>query len=91
MVQAVRDVECALGNNIKAPQPSEIKNKSIVRKSLVVAKDIKKGEIFQENNLAVKRPGYGLAPINYWQLLGSVATRDYQEDEVVDKETIKNS
>lgn len=83
MVQAVRDVELALGNGIKGPQPSEVKNKAVARKSLVAAAPIRAGEPFTENNLAVKRPGDGLSPYGYWTWLGKPAGRDYQEGELI--------
>ncbi len=81
MVQAIRDVELALGSGIKSPQPSEIKNKAIARKSLIAAKSIQAGEVFTEDNLATKRPGDGLSPYQYWSLLGKPANRNYQDDE----------
>lgn len=83
MVQGIRDVEQALGNGIKSPQPSEIKNKPIARKSLVAASAIRAGEPFTNANLTVKRPGEGLSPYRYWSLLGSTAGRDYEEGELI--------
>lgn len=83
MVQAIRDTEQALGNGIKSPQPSEIKNKSIARKSLVAAKAIQTGEVFTEENLTTKRPGDGLSPYQYWSLLGKPAAQDYAEGELI--------
>lgn len=84
MVTSIRAVEAALGGGIKTPTPSEIKNKSIVRKSLVVDKAIRAGEIFEAANLTVKRPGAGLSPFKYWDAIGSIATRDYEEGELLD-------
>lgn len=83
MVQAIRDTEQALGNGIKSPQPSEIKNKAIARKSLVAAKAIQAGEVFTEENLTTKRPGDGLSPYQYWSLLGKPAAQDYAEGELI--------
>lgn len=83
MVRGIRDVELALGNGIKGPQPSEIKNKPIARKSLVAASAIRAGEIFSADNLTVKRPGEGLSPYRYWSLLGKVAGRDYAAGELI--------
>lgn len=83
MVQAIRDVEQALGNGIKGPQPSEIKNKPIARKSLVAAEVIKAGEVFTENNLTIKRPGDGLSPSKYWSLLGKKSQKDYDEGDLI--------
>tara|TARA_R100000935_G_C2835455_1_gene167823 strand:- start:795 stop:1868 length:1074 start_codon:yes stop_codon:yes gene_type:complete len=83
MVHAIRDVEQALGNGIKGPQPSEIKNKPIARKSLVVAEAMKAGELFTETNLTIKRPGTGASPYLYWSLLGKTAQQDYSEGDVI--------
>ena len=83
MVQAIRDTEQALGNGIKSPQPSEIKNKAIARKSLVAAKAIQTGEVFTEENLTTKRPGDGLSPYQYWSLLSKPAAQDYAEGELI--------
>ncbi|MDN3454373.1 MULTISPECIES: N-acetylneuraminate synthase [unclassified Psychrobacter] len=83
MVQAIRDVEMALGNGIKGPQPSEIKNKSVARKSLVAAQYIKAGDTYTEKNLTIKRPGNGISPNLYWSLLGKTANRDYLEGDLI--------
>ena len=83
MINAIRDVENALGDGVKGPRPSEIKNKGIARKSLVAAKSIKSGQIYSTENLAIKRPGNGASPYLYWELLGKVALRDYTEGEVI--------
>lgn len=84
MVTAIRNVEKALGTGIKKPSPSELKNKPVARKSIVAARDIKKGEIFTEENLAVKRPGTGISPMRWDKLIGRVAVRDFKEDEIID-------
>lgn len=84
MVKAIRHVETALGTFRKAPAPSELKNISVARKSLVAAKYIQKGESFTEGNLTFKRSGNGIAPIFYWDLLGRKASRDYLPDELVE-------
>ncbi|MGH1410496.1 MAG: N-acetylneuraminate synthase [Aeromonas sp.] len=81
MVKGIRDVELALGDGIKGPRPSEIKNKEIARKSLVAACDIEKGVILCADNLAIKRPGDGMSPYAYWQLLGQPAKHRYSEGE----------
>lgn len=83
MVSAIRNIEQALGSSIKQPSPSEAKNKPIARKSLVAKTDIKQGEIFTEQNLAIKRPGTGISPMRWDEVLGAVAQRDYKEDEVI--------
>ncbi|RXJ55368.1 N-acetylneuraminate synthase [Candidatus Marinarcus aquaticus] len=84
MVQTIRNIEQALGNGVKQPSPSEIKNMSVVRKSIVAKQAIKKGEIFTAENLTIKRPGTGINPMNWEVVLGQIAQRDYQEDELID-------
>ena len=84
MIGSIRNIEKALGVTIKQPSPSEIKNKSIARKSIVAARRIRKGELFTEENLAVKRPGTGISPMRWNELLGKAATRDFDEDELID-------
>jgi N-acetylneuraminate synthase len=83
MVVAIRQVEVALGDGLKIPSPSEWKNRDIARKSLVAAKPINKGELFTEENVAMKRPGSGVSPVRYWELLGSAAGNDYIEDQII--------
>jgi N-acetylneuraminate synthase len=83
MVNAIRDVELALGRSVKAPTVSEVKNKDIARKSLIASKGIGKGEKFTEENITIKRPGGGIDPINYWDMIGTVAVKDYDKDELL--------
>ncbi|MBO9731730.1 MAG: N-acetylneuraminate synthase [Chitinophaga sp.] len=83
MVRAIRNVEKALGSGNKVPSASESKNKSIARKSIVAATDIKKGELFTEENLTVKRPGDGLSPMLWFDVIGKKAERDFQMDELI--------
>lgn len=84
MVQQIRQVEKALGRRDKNPVASEIKNMAIARKSIVAAKSIAQGETFSQDNLTIKRPGSGLAPINIWQLFGQASTKAYAEGELID-------
>ena len=84
MVQAVRNVEQALGNGKKEPSPSELGNISVVRKSIVAKCGIKKGDIFTEDNLTVKRPGNGISPMRWHEMIGKQAERDFAEDEPVE-------
>ncbi len=81
MIEAIRQIEMALGCSYKIPVPSEIKNKAVARKSLVASQVIRKGETFTEQNLTTKRPGTGLTPLFYWEWLGKIAERDYEQDE----------
>lgn len=83
MVKAIRNIEKAMGNDIKAPSKSEIKNLSIVRKSIVANRFIKKGERFTEDNLTCKRPGSGISPMKWREVLGKVANKDFKEDEMI--------
>ena len=83
MVIAIRNIELGLGSSVKKPSNSELKNKSIARKSIVAKKDIKKGEILCENNLAIKRPGNGISPMRWDEIVGTIATKDYKEEELI--------
>lgn len=85
LVSQIREVELALGVGIKHPTSSEWKNREVARKSLVAGRAIKVREIFTEDNLTCKRPGVGVSPFKYWQVLGHPASRDYVEDEALDK------
>lgn len=84
LVDAIRSVEAALGNGIKAPAPSEIANMAVARKSIVAAAPIKKGEVFTAALLTVKRPGTGRTPFDLWDIIGTIASRDYAADESID-------
>jgi len=84
MVAEIREVERALGERRKAPGTTELRNAPIARKSLVAATAIQAGLPFTAENLAVKRPGTGRSPMDYWALLGTPATRDYAADELID-------
>ncbi len=83
MVKAIRNIEKALGNAMKTPSKSESKNINISRKSIVAKTNIKKGEIFSEENITVKRPGNGISPMKWDEIIGSVALKDYKEDELI--------
>jgi N,N'-diacetyllegionaminate synthase len=84
MVQAIRNIEKAMGDGVKRPSPSEIKNIPIARKSLVAAYSIREGEVFSETNLAVKRPGTGISPMRWDEVLGCKAPRDFRVDEMIE-------
>jgi N,N'-diacetyllegionaminate synthase len=83
MVKAIRNIEKALGDGIKKPSKSESKNIEIARKSIVAKRDIKKGEKFTEENLTIKRPGNGINPMRWDEILGQIARKDYKEDELI--------
>ncbi len=84
MVTAIRNIELALGDGVKRPSASEAKNIPIARKSLVAAGPIRAGEPFTRANLAVKRPGTGVSPMRMDGVLGRVARRDFQTDELIE-------
>lgn len=84
MVDAIRNIEQALGNGQKQVSKSEEKNMAIARKSIVAAKDIKKGELLTENNLTTKRPGTGISPMLWEEVIGTKAIRDFEEDELIE-------
>ena len=84
MVKAIRNIEKALGYGIKRPSPSELKNKHVVRKSIVAGKDIKKGECFADENIAAKRPGTGISPMKWDNVIGRKAIRDFKEDDLIE-------
>lgn len=83
-VASTRHVELALGDGVKRPTPSEVKNRDIARKVVVARCGIAKGEIFSADNLTAKRAGPGLSPMMWPQLLGRAATRDFNADEVIE-------
>jgi N,N'-diacetyllegionaminate synthase len=84
MVKAIKNVELALsGSGKKDPSPSEQKNIPVARKSIVAARNISKGEIFSVENLTVKRPGNGLSPMMWDEVIGTKAGRNFEEDELI--------
>lgn len=83
MIKAIRQVELALGSTIKYPTISEIKNKAVARKSLVAAKAIAVGEHFTSENVTIKRPGKGMSPYRYWELLGKASVKTYQAGDLI--------
>jgi N,N'-diacetyllegionaminate synthase len=84
MVRAIRNIEKALGSGEKKPSLSEIKNQPIARKSIVAARDIMKGEKLSEDNITAKRPGTGVSPMKWFEVLGTAAIRDFAEDELIE-------
>ena len=84
MVSAIRNIEKAVGDGIKRVTDSEKGNIAVARKSIVASRDIKKGEIFSEDNLTVKRPGTGLSPMRWEEVIGQVAKRDFSEEELIE-------
>lgn len=84
MVRAIRNVEAALGNGRKVPQPSELANIVVARKSLAAIRPITKGQIFTPENLGFMRPGNGASPFLYWDLLGKQSPKDFAVGDVID-------
>ena len=83
MVAAIRDVEAALGSGKKAPTPAELTNRDAARRSLVAARAVRKGELFNADNLTAKRPGSGVSPMAYWDWQGRPVLRDLEADEPI--------
>lgn len=83
LVSGVRHIEQALGDGVKRAMPSEKKNRIVARRSLVAARDIAKGEEFSAQNLDAKRPGGGISPMRYYEILGSRAKRNYKKDQMI--------
>lgn len=88
LISAISDTEQALGSGRKGVQPSEIGNRAIARKSLVAEKPLKKGDLITDEFIAVKRPGLGLSPIYYWDILGKTADEDYPADARIYREIL---
>lgn len=84
MVAAIRNIEAALGDGIKGPSPSESRNIPIARRSLVASRDIRAGEVLSESNLAAKRPGTGISPMRWDEVIGRQVTRDFAKDELIE-------
>ena len=83
MVEGIRSVEKSLGDGQKVPHPTELENLEVARKSLIANQPIAKGEKFSADNIIAKRPGKGRSPMEFWDLLGEVAAKDYNIDEFI--------
>lgn len=84
MVVAIRNVEQILGDSLKTVSESEIKNKLVTRKSIVASRFIKAGELLSKDNITTKRPGNGISPMKWYDVIGTVAIRDFEEDELIE-------
>ena len=84
MVRSIRNIEKALGNGIKTPSSSERKNIAVARKSIVAKKHIHQGEILSVDNVTTKRPGSGISPLKWNEVLGTKAIREFEEDELIE-------
>lgn len=84
MVRSIRNIEKAVGNGDKTPSPSERKNKAVARRSIVAKCMINKDDVLSENNITVKRPGTGISPMKWNEIIGTRAVRDFDEDELIE-------
>jgi N,N'-diacetyllegionaminate synthase len=84
MVRSIRNIESALGRSEKVPSPSELKNREMARKSIVAFKTIAVGDVFTEENLTVKRPGTGVSPMCWDQVIGQTSQFSYKPDDLID-------
>lgn len=84
MVSSIRHVEQALGSAVKQVSASEKKNMAVARKSLIASRNISKGELFSEENVTAKRPGNGISPMRWEEVIGTTASRDFKEDELIE-------
>ena len=85
MVQAIRDVELIIGDGIKGPRPSELKNKVSARKCIIAARDIREGQTICPEDLAIKRPGIGMSPYSYWGLQEKRASKSYNAGDAINE------
>lgn len=84
LVTSIRNIDIALGTSIKKPSQSEVENLNVIRKSIVASTEIRKGEVFTTLNLTTKRPGIGVSPMRWDEVLGKVACRDFQTNEMIE-------
>lgn len=83
MIDAIRNIEHALGDGFKQPSQSEMKNMVNARKSIVANTAIKKGDVFTEDNLTIKRPGSGISPMLWDNVIGTISQKDYEMDDLI--------
>ena len=88
MVSSIRNVEVAIGDGVKKVSASEMKNKDIARKSIIAKTAIKKGDVFSKENITTKRPGSGINPMKWFNLLGKTAKHDYEEDYLIESDEL---
>ena len=88
MVDMIRHVEVSIGDGVKRVSASEAKNQDIARKSIIAKTAIKAGDIFTEDNITTKRPGNGINPMFWFDLLGRKAKYDYEEDYIIEKDEL---
>ena len=84
MIKNIRNIEIALGSSIKKPSKSELQNILVARKSIVAKTKIKKGDLFTKDNISTKRPGNGISPMQWDDIIGTASNNDYEEDDLID-------
>lgn len=84
MVRSIRNIEKAIGSGRKAPSPSEIKNLAVARKSIVAKTSISAGDRLSEENITTKRPGTGISPLKWFEVIGTRAIHDFEKDELIE-------
>jgi len=84
LVKSIRNIELALGDGIKKCSPIEQKNIIVARKSIIAKKNISKGDLLTDKNITTKRPGNGISPMRWFEVLGTIAVRDFMEDELIE-------
>lgn len=84
MVRSIRNIEKAIGSDVKVPSPSEKKNIVVARKSIVAKTSISEGEMLSEENITTKRPGTGISPLKWFEVIGTKAIRNFEKDELIE-------
>ena len=84
MVKAIRNIEMAMGNGVKNLSPCEVENVKLARKSIVAKKEISIGDIFTSDNLTTKRPGYGISPMKWDEIIGQKSKKRFSKDDLID-------
>ena len=84
MISAIRHIESAMGSGIKTASPSEMKNRPVARKSIVASKDIRKGEKYSEANITTKRPGTGISPMHWDDVVIKKAKMNFKKDQMIE-------
>ncbi len=85
LVTGIRNLEIALGSEAKEPTESEVQMRLVARKSIVAKEYIRKGQVFSRENLTVKRPGSGISPMQWEEIIGSISSRDYSPDDLIEQ------
>ena len=84
MIDGIRKIDLALGGYEKKPSVIEVENRKVARKSIIASKQIREGEVLSEENLTTKRPGTGISPMRWNEVIGTRAIREFDEDELIE-------